>query len=139
MKILKAIFKGLRFWLAQNIIEVIVILGLGYLGIDVMTDFCVGCSFITNLVGTAVDIGIITLLFTIPYLLLFTLINSIPYFKDVQNKLKFAILNAILSCSNITLIGILKPNDLKDIFLPLLTSVIASLIIIFYSKYKNIR
>lgn len=139
MKILKVISKGLKFWIAQNIIEVFLILGLGYLGIDVMNDFCIKCLFIENLGATAVAICIKALIFLLPYLLLFTIINFNPYFKDVQNKLKYVILNAIISCSIITLIGVLKPKDLKEIFLPLFASFIASLIIIVYTKYKATR
>jgi hypothetical protein len=139
MKILKVISKGLQFWVTQNFIEVFVILGLGYLGIDAMGDFCIKCLFIENLEGTAVGIGIKTLIFFLPYLLLFTVINFIPHFKGVQNKLKYAVLNAIISCSIITLIGVLKPKDLKEIFLPLFASFVSSLIIIGYTKYKATR
>ena len=64
-------------------------------------------------------------------------INFISYFKDVQNKLKHVILNAIICCSIITLIGVLKLKDLKEIFSPLFASFVSSLIIIIYTKYKK--
>lgn len=127
------------FWIAQNLLEVFLILGFGYLGIDVMNDFCINCLFIENIEATAIGIGIKALLFLIPYLLLFTIVSIIPCFKDFKNKLKYVILNAIISCSIVTLIGVLKPKDLKEILLPLFTSFIASLIIIVYTKYKATR
>jgi len=136
MKILKYIFTALKFWLAQNIIELVVILTLGYLGIDVMSDFCVKCLFIENLEATAWGIGIKTLIFLLPYFLLFTIACYIPYFKNVQTNLKYAYLNVIISFSIILLIGILKPNDTREILLPLLASFISSILIIIYSKYK---
>ena len=137
MQILKHIFTALKYWVAQNLIELFLILVLVYLGVDVIGDFCTKCLFIENIEATAWGIGIKTILFLLPYFLLFTIVCFIPYFKNVQNKLKYAYLNAIISCSIVLLIGILKPNDTKEILLPLLASFIVSLLIIIYSKYKS--
>lgn len=137
MKISKCIFSALKFWFTQNVIELGVILVLGYLGIDVMGDFCKNCLFIENIEATAWGIGIKTLIFLLPYLLLFTITSFIAYFKNAQNKLKYAYLNSFISCFLILLIGILKPNDTKEILLPLSATFIASILIIIYSKYKS--
>lgn len=136
MKILKQIFCALKFWFAQNIIELSVILVLGYLGIDVMGDFCKKCLFIENFEATIWGIGIKTFIFLLPYLLLFTITSFIPYFHNIQTKLKYTYLNSLISCSLILLIGILKPHDTKEILLPFLATFIASILIIIHSKYK---
>ncbi len=136
MKLLKYIFEALKFWFAQNIIELSVILVLGYLGIDLMGDFCKKCLFIENLEATAWGIGIKTLIFLLPYLLIFTITSFIPHFKNIQTKLKYAYLNSLISCSIILLIGILKPHDTIEILLPLLATFIASILIVIYSKIK---
>lgn len=139
MKAFKYIFTAFKFWLTQNIIELVLILILGYLGIDVMNDFCLKCLFIENLEATAWGIGIKTIIFLLPYFLLFTIACYFPYFKNVQTNVKYAYLNAIISCSIILLIGILKPNNTREILLPLLASFISTILIIIYSKYKAIQ
>lgn len=136
MKILQRFFVALKFWVTQNIIEITVILLLGYLGIDVMNEFCRKCLLIENIEGAAWGIGFKTLIFLLPYLLLFVLISFLPYFKNNPNNFKYALLNGVISCTIILLIGTLKS---KGILLPLLATLISSCIIIFFTKIKAAR
>lgn len=136
MKLIKVILTGLKFWVVQNAIEIVVILVLGYLGVDVMSDFCKQCLFIENLEDTAWGIGIKTFIFLLPYLVVFTLISSISYFKSIENVLKYRVLNAVISSIIIILIGILKPTELKEMLLPFLSTLISSILIIIFVRFK---
>ena len=130
MTVLKYIFISLKFWIAQNIIEISLILALGYLGIDIMGDFCTKCLFIENLEATTWAIVVKVLIFMLPYVLLFTMTCFISYFKNIETQMKYAYLNSIMSCSIILLIGMLKLDGKKEILLPLLATFIASTVII---------
>ena len=124
------------FWFVQSVIEIIVIVALGYMGADAMGDFCRNCLLGENIEGAAWGIGLKFLIFVLHYLLLFVTIGFIPYFKSKRSKFKFALLNCGISSIIISLIGILKS---KEILLPLLATLISSSIIMACKKYKATR
>jgi len=136
MKIQQRLFTAFKFWIIQNFVEIIIILLLEYSGINVMSDFCKKCLLIENIEATAWGIGFKALIFLLPYLLLFVLMSFLPYFKKSSSNFRYALLNGIVSCAIILLIGILKS---KEILLPVLSVSISSCIIIVYTKLKAIR
>lgn len=138
MKILQTIFTPLKLWITQNIVEILVILVLGYLGFDVMKEFCKECLLIENIEGTAWEIGFKSLVLLLPYIILFKAINLISYFKIKPSNIKTALLNGIVSFLMIFSIGLLKPNDFRDILQPLLATIISSILIILFIKIKAI-
>lgn len=136
MKILQSVFKSLKFWFVQSFIEIVIIVLLGYMGADVMGDFCKNCLLIENIESSAWGIGFKFLIFLLPYMFLFVMISLIPYFKKNQSNFKFALLNCGISCIIILLIGIIKS---KEMLLPFLATLISSCIIIACAKFKATR
>ena len=139
MKILQRVFTGLKFWIVQNLVEIIIVLILGYSGFDVMGEFCNKCLLIENIEGTAWGIGFKSLIFLLPYLFLFVAIGFVPYFRHNRINIKNALLNCLVSCLVILLIGILKPNEFKEILRPLSATLLSSLLIILFFKVKAAR
>jgi hypothetical protein len=139
MRISQNIFTALKFWIAQNLVEIIVVLILGYLGFDVMNEFCRKCLLIENIEGTAWGIGFKLLIFLLPYIILFIVISFVPYFKNNPSNIKNAQLNGIVSCLVIFLIEILKPNEFSEMLRSLLATFISSVLIILFFKIKDTR
>lgn len=133
---LKNISTALVFWIVQNVVETIVVLILGYIGFDVMGEFCKNCLLIENIEGAAWGMGIKSLIFLLPYILLFVIISYVPLFNNNQSNIKNAFLNAVISCLIIILIGILRPDELLQMWRPLLATFVSSGLIILFLKLK---
>jgi len=137
MKFLRHIWKAIKYWIAQNLIEIFIILFLGYLGLDVMGNFSEQTLFIESLQSVALGIGIKTALFIIPYSLLFYVLSKSNVFIKVKNPFKYSLLNLILSFGIILLIGILKPQGISIVILPSVASLLSSVIIILRKRIKG--
>lgn len=138
MKIfLRYFVTGLKYLIIQGIIEIVIIVLLEYLGFNALLDFSRSNLFVENIEGVAWAISMKTAIFSLIYLPLFAVISFLLAWKKVTSKFKFSIINALLSIALLLILFLLKHLNFSEMLPPLMSTLIASLIIILFVNSKG--
>lgn len=135
----KYLFTGLKYLILQGIIEIIIIVISEYLGFKVLLDFSKSNLLIENIEGVAWAISMKTAIFSLIYLPLFAVISSLLTWKKLGGNFIFSIVNALLSEALLLTLFLLKHLSFVEMLPPLISTLVASLIIILIVSKKKLR
>jgi len=111
-----------------------VIVILEYLGFNALLEFSKSNLFVENIEGVTWAISIKTAIFSFIYLPLFVIINFLLAWRKHTGNLIFSTINALLSVLLLLILFLLKHLNLSEMLPPLVSTLIASLIIILINK-----
>ena len=90
-KLIRYLFIGLKYLLIQGVVEIVLILGIEYLGVKVLSDFSKANSILENIEGVSWEIVMKTLMFSIIYIPFFIWICVLLDWKKSKVNLKMMI------------------------------------------------
>ncbi len=134
MKFIKYACVALGFWITQSFLEFFVMMGLAYLKYDLKIDFSDDNYLFMNLDNAPWGVVNKFIFFTIPYIIIFTLICTFVKFRYINILFKLALLNGFLTS---LLLTFLLGGDLKQTAVLIFSTLVSALLIIGASKLAS--
>ncbi len=121
----------LRLWLLQNLLEIFFYILLDIFHINGLEPIWQNRS-IEEIISSVLGIvGLKSIIILIPYLILSYLIHFV-FSRKLHKSLRYEMVNFIVNVTLIFLFALMPKNNLEELIWPLIVSVFASIILIFY-------
>ena len=137
-KLIRYLFIGLKYLLIQGVVEIVLILGIEYLGVKVLSDFSKANSILENIEGVSWEIVIKTLMFSIIYIPFFIWICVLLDWKKSKVNFRYSIVNTFLNLFlAVIFLVFLRKADISEVRNLLIVTVLASVLIFLIIREKD--
>ena len=137
-KLIRYLFIGLKYLLIQGVVEIVLILGIEYLGVKVLSDFSKANSILENIEGVSWEIVMKTLMFSIIYIPFFIWICVLLDWKKSKVNFRYSIVNTFLNLFlAVIFLVFLRKADISEVRNLLIVTVLASVLIFLIIREKD--
>ena len=137
-KLIRYLFIGLKYLLIQGVVEIVLILGIEYLGVKVLSDFSKANSILENIEGVSWEIVMKTLMFSILYIPFFIWICVLLDWKKSKVNFRYSIVNTFLNLFlAVIFLVFLRKADISEVRNLLIVTVLASVLIFLIIREKD--
>ena len=137
-KLIRYLFIGLKYLLIQGVVEIVLILGIEYLGVKVLSDFSKANSILENIEGVSWEIVMKTLMFSIIYIPFFIWICVLLDWKKSKVNFRYSIVNTFLNLFlAVIFLVFLRKADISEVRNLLIVTVLASVLILLIIREKD--